>query len=331
MKIAGLNTLRFFAYLSVFFYHSRPSFIHGRYGVEFFFVLSSFLLTLLALHEIEATGKFNKTNFFVRRCLRIYPLYFLLVLGSFILLPILAGYFNEEPRLPNNKWLYYFFLSNYDDDSTIFPLRFFWSIAVEEQYYLCFLVFSYFFKSRLWIVILLMFLSSVIYFNLSEIFDWRTYNNVLIYFKNFSAGSLLALLWFKNKLPKTKIVYLLTVISIVVLFISEYNLVWFRIGLATLFFCIILIVHHLTTLASFKNNFLFKSLEYLGKYTYGLYMYSGFVLMVFFTIMKESNPYFIILLSFIANVVIAILSYHFYEKYFLRLKSKFRIAANKLQ
>ena len=74
-KIAGLNTLRFLAFLSIFLFHTEISFDYGYLGVDFFFVLSSFLLTFLAYKELDDTNTFSKKNFFMRRVLRIFPLY----------------------------------------------------------------------------------------------------------------------------------------------------------------------------------------------------------------------------------------------------------------
>jgi peptidoglycan/LPS O-acetylase OafA/YrhL len=123
-KIEGLNTLRFFSFLWIFLFHSTSSFDFGYLGVDFFFVISSFLLTLLALHEIDETKGFKKFNFFVRRSLRIFPLYYLVIAFTFFLLPIISSYFGEVPKLPENKYLYWLFLSNYDTCDCIFSLGF---------------------------------------------------------------------------------------------------------------------------------------------------------------------------------------------------------------
>ncbi len=123
-KIAGLNTLRFLAFLSIFFFHTEVSFSYGYLGVDFFFVLSSLLLTFLAFKEIEETGRFSKKKFFVRRALRIFPLYFLVVISSFLLLPVIAAHFNQTLSLPENKTLYYLLLSNYEESDSIYYLKF---------------------------------------------------------------------------------------------------------------------------------------------------------------------------------------------------------------
>lgn len=325
--IVGLNALRFLAYLSVFFYHCQPSFIYGKHGVELFFILSSFLLTLLALQEFETTGRFSKLNFFVRRSLRIYPLYYLLVLVSFFVLPFLAKLANESLSLPSNKWLFIFFLSNYENTQTFFPLHFFWSIAVEEQYYLCFLVFSYFFSKNLWIVIGILFSVFFIYFILNKNQPWLLNYSLWIHFINFGMGSLLALLWHKKKLPSIKIVTLCFTLFFGLLAISIENKLLFKLFLACWFASTILIITYLANLQLIYKNYIFKALEYIGKYTYGLYMYSGFVLLFGFKFLSHVNPYLTILILFCMNVLLAVTSYHIFEIWFLKAKQKFRQAA----
>ena len=133
-KIKGLDTLRFFAFLSIFIFHATPHFEYGYFGVDFFFVLSSFLLTYLAYQEIDAKGFVSKWNFLGRRMLRIFPLYYLVLTASFIVLPIL----NYSVNLPENKLLYWLLLSNYETSDCLYSLKFLWSIGVEEQFYLIF-------------------------------------------------------------------------------------------------------------------------------------------------------------------------------------------------
>jgi peptidoglycan/LPS O-acetylase OafA/YrhL len=324
MQIEGLNSLRFLAYFSVFLYHTQPFFIYGSYGVEFFFVLSSFLLTVLALNEIRDTGNFNKTHFFIRRSLRIYPLYFSLVLSTFILLSVLA-YIRQKPSaLPEQPWLYYFFLSNFGDDKTFFPLRFFWSVAIEEQYYLFFIICSSFFNKHLKLIILTMILTSTIYFLISEKYNWVTYNNLLVHFVNFSVGSLMAWLWHKGKLPSIKITISILLLSILIICLSKKDDLGFRTFLPISFGCVILITNYLTKYIFFVNSYFYKLTNLLGIYTYGLYMYSGFAIVFCSLFSNYINPILLIPITFVFNVGVAIFSYHFFESKFLKLKSKFK-------
>ncbi|MDG1475769.1 MAG: acyltransferase, partial [Vicingaceae bacterium] len=149
-KIAGLDSLRFFAFLSIFIFHSTELLPKGYLGVDFFFVLSSFLLTYLVFIELQQTNSFSRKKFFIRRSLRIFPLYFLVVIFSLIILPLLT---NTNITLPNNKYLYWLFLSNYDFSDSIFALKFLWSIAVEEQFYLIFILFGFLFRKHFWVFI----------------------------------------------------------------------------------------------------------------------------------------------------------------------------------
>ena len=94
----NLDFLRFIAFFTVFAGHTALGnflinrihvdvinkfiwvFSQGGTGVSFFFVLSGFLITYLLLIEKEKTGKINVRNFYVRRILRIWPLYYLVIL-----------------------------------------------------------------------------------------------------------------------------------------------------------------------------------------------------------------------------------------------------------
>lgn len=154
----GLNGLRFFAALAVMITHVEllksqcgfPArwdlpFFHeaGSLGVYFFFVLSGYLITYLLMAEKQHTGTISIKAFYLRRILRIWPLYFLLVILGFFVFPhfdILTlswhqKFFNESftlkivlflAMLPNLA------LSMFPAVSHIGQL---WSIGVEEQFY----------------------------------------------------------------------------------------------------------------------------------------------------------------------------------------------------
>ena len=137
---AGLDGLRFFAILGVLFVHSplvdmwAPHFRffgRGFLGVDFFFVISGFLITTLLLREEDRKGRISLRGFYWRRALRILPLFLLLVTA-------VGGYYALIKRSPGMAELwpfYYLFLSNFlvDHIPTLAPT---WSLSVEEQYYL---------------------------------------------------------------------------------------------------------------------------------------------------------------------------------------------------
>jgi peptidoglycan/LPS O-acetylase OafA/YrhL len=145
------DALRFFAFLKVFFFHV-PATGFGVFGyfmsggslaVRFFFVLSGFLITYLILVEKEWTGRLNFKYFMLRRVLRIWPLYYLIIAFAFftpVLLSVLTLEHSDEGYAPN--FLYTAaFLENYvtivkREAPNVSPLGVIWSICVEEHFYI---------------------------------------------------------------------------------------------------------------------------------------------------------------------------------------------------
>lgn len=155
----GLDGLRFFAAMAVAVshvellkqYNGLPNVYEtpavyelGRLSVTLFFVLSGYLITYLLLAERKASGTIAVRNFYIRRVLRIWPLYYLIVLLAFFVLPRIGimhvpTYSDEMAATFGRTFpLFLFFLpqvalSIYDPVPFAEPL---WSIGVEEQFYL---------------------------------------------------------------------------------------------------------------------------------------------------------------------------------------------------
>jgi peptidoglycan/LPS O-acetylase OafA/YrhL len=149
-----LDGLRFYAFLGVFVYHTLPSqalFYHrlhlplpglwgavaksGASGVDLFFALSAFLITSLLLRERQDTGEISLRLFYLRRILRIWPLYF-----AVLALGVVLAHTMADQRLP---WYYVagylLFVGNWvsavfgHTQSICSPL---WTVSIEEQFYL---------------------------------------------------------------------------------------------------------------------------------------------------------------------------------------------------
>src|SRR5580693_4799132 len=145
-KIPQLDAVRGLAVLLVLVHNTNkyPSLhLHlisdnGWMGVDLFFVLSGFLITGILLDSKDSVGYFK--NFYARRCLRIWPLYYSALLFMFVVVPLLRpseAHTSFEAR-SSPWWSYPIFLQNF---LTPIPtaatglLGVTWSLAVEEQFY----------------------------------------------------------------------------------------------------------------------------------------------------------------------------------------------------
>ncbi|HLY21550.1 MAG TPA: acyltransferase [bacterium] len=154
-----LDGLRAIAALSVLLWHYNPIsrwdyglarflqfFPIGPMGVVFFFVLSSFLLTRLSVTEFDQHGRIDIIHFYVRRCLRIWPLYFSLLPCMFVVAAETASP-SQLVWIRHHAWMWPSFLSNWGlaltpvtsyQDQISLVLVIFWSLSIEEQFYLLF-------------------------------------------------------------------------------------------------------------------------------------------------------------------------------------------------
>lgn len=152
----ALDALRFFAFLLVFLHHALPHddvyyaatgvplflapvlvtlSMAGMYGVDVFFVLSAYLITELLLREKASYAQVDVRWFYLRRILRIWPLYFAFI-GLAVVLPFIVPSQHLEWRavfaflfLSGNWWIAF----NGLPASVVYPL---WSVSIEEQFYL---------------------------------------------------------------------------------------------------------------------------------------------------------------------------------------------------
>jgi peptidoglycan/LPS O-acetylase OafA/YrhL len=116
---------------------TRATMATGWIGVEVFFVLSGFLITGILVDALGSPRYFR--TFYIRRTLRIFPLYYAVLILALFVVPHLANVPEWTALARENQWWYWTYTSNWGDmlghAVTIFPH--FWSLAVEEQFYLC--------------------------------------------------------------------------------------------------------------------------------------------------------------------------------------------------
>jgi peptidoglycan/LPS O-acetylase OafA/YrhL len=142
--LPGLDGLRGIAVTAVLVYHANHAWLGGGFlGVEVFFVISGYLITLLIITEHERTRTVDLRNFWVRRARRLLPALFVLLLG----LAIYMSLFERRPLgntrgdfigglLYGSNWHQLWVGQGYTNFESFAPLRHLWSLAVEEQFYL---------------------------------------------------------------------------------------------------------------------------------------------------------------------------------------------------
>ena len=352
-----LDSIRGLSFLGIFIYHavhpefdsSFPAKLAGYLyhqlplAIDVFFILSSFLLTRIGLEEYEKKGNFSFLNYFTRRALRIWPLYYLIMVSSFLIFPLIARQAGLIMSLPE-PWYYLFFVSNYYYVDHVFFLRILWTLSVEEQFYLLLGISLRFFRKKLNLIFYFFIAASILFTLYSYFSEVETYFHTLTYFIDFAIGGLFALYCHRNDnkvvwLSRLKkggmlLFYLYLPVHFLIFFLIDslgagspghiINRYLFIIYLSLLISEQLLNPRRIRLLE--KNRFLI----YTGKISYGLYCFHGMAI-TGFDVLKEKfhwqiSQYILAFLILGVNFLIAGTSYAFFEKPFLRLKDKLRRA-----
>lgn len=220
----NLDALRFFSFLCVFFNHTiripetgsvAVDFILSLFtlkflGVSFSFTLSSFLITFRLLHTKEKDGTISLRKFYTNRILRIWPIYFLLLVICYILIPAILSLLGIPsltlpPILP-----FLFFYANFymieHGESFTFALSILWAISIEEQFYIFWgFISKHSKKNHIEIVVFALYLFSIMFSYYYLLVLNKTVNNLLIHsifiLQNFCSGACIAIICFrKNKI-----------------------------------------------------------------------------------------------------------------------------------
>jgi len=342
-----LDALRFFAFLLVYISHALPApgvwvllprplsdiFIGlskgGESGVDLFFALSSWLITALLIREHREFGAIDVKAFYIRRILRIWPLYYTFLL---VFRPLVAPLFPSERMPAIFVAAFALLMGNWACAVAGFPLSFagpLWSVSIEEQFYIVWPMLL-----RRWLHVLpriavgliaVSFVTRGIMVALHAK-EWTIWSSTLSRLDPIAAGALVAFLCKGEALPFTRRVRLALMLGGVAIFIAigrfgsdEGPLALVCYPMATVA-SVLIIVGALTPLGG-KHSPLLGKLAYLGQISYGLYVFH--VAMLQLAGIYGLHPLLQALFGLAGTIAVAALSYHFLESPFLRLKDRF--------
>jgi len=357
----NLDGIRFFCFLSVFLFHTWSNlfkggnrngfgsslFENGNLGVNFFFVLSGYLITYLLIAEKKIAGRINIPKFWMRRILRIWPLYFLCVLLGFLIIPLvlkIAG----RPEFPTGSPLAYLtFTSNFDYIKNGYPgstiLEVLWSIAVEEQFYFFWPLLLAIVPRRYYLFLFSFIITGSFIFRLiyhdPQMHTIHTFSCI----GDMAVGAIGAWASFSEKftaffqrLRKRDIIFIYLVALTFFFFRTQlfYHGVFLqavdRLLIAVAFLLIILEQNYAAgSLFKFSR---YKRISQLGIISYGLYCYHELAITAIFVgfgFLVSADNLFLsgikIILSLAVTIAIAMISYWFFETPFLNLKKKYSL------
>lgn len=351
--LPGLNGIRAIAALSVVFSHINNRLDYyklpkgklldlANFGVTIFFTLSGFLITYLLLKEKEKTGTINIKKFYIRRVLRIWPLYFVYLLIviflngiSTVQWPILFVLL----MIPNLR-ISFAGVTNVavGSHNLTYMVGHYWSLGVEEQFY----AFWPWIIKKSKNILPFLILIPLVYVFIKVALRLLHAPYGLITFFNYTRfgcltlGALGAYLYFNNSskfnywFTKKEIEISAWLLLLVVAF-NKFHLTSIIDHEIIAVVTLIIIVNQISNLKKIINleNRVF---DFLGKISFGLYVYNPLVIYLMAFIINPfeiENALFKQILIYITVVPVVILtaylSYHYFEKIFLRIKYKYAI------
>jgi peptidoglycan/LPS O-acetylase OafA/YrhL len=370
----SLNGLRFIAAFVVIIHHLEqiklffglPSVFHewhvikimGELGVTLFFTLSGFLITYLLLAEKEKYKTIDVKKFYIRRVLRIWPLYYLIIILGLFILPYI-NFFNipvytegVSHRFGLKAVLYFLLLPNVVSNLYAYMpyLSQAWSIGIEEQFYLIWPWMVKFstnhLKVLIGIVVGLVLITSVLYqfADHSEDIGFASNGTKAITFAyRFFAMLRISCMaiggigaYFLYNLHAKVLRFIFSPYVQLITYVLVLQLIGFGIEIPfvnhefySLFFIIIILnlAANPDSYVSLEN----KLMDYLGKISYSIYMWHGIAIIIALKVAMAYNPkvdnissnivyYFV---TFVLTFVFSIASYEWFEMYFLKFKHLF--------
>ncbi len=316
--------------------HAKGLSLAGN-GVTIFFTLSGFLITYLLLKEKELRP-LKVSDFYIRRLLRIWPLYYL-YFAACLATTAVWGLAAERSSIP----FYLLLAANipFITGSALPFLAHYWSLGVEEQFYLFFpqlakLSNAKLLKTALLLIAGLLSLKGIFWILKKRYgFDIPFQAITVTRFHIMLIGVCGAILYYNNnwkfmQLATHKLTQLACWCCILLITINRFHVASVIDGELIAAIAVFLIIGQITK----KNNIINlenKLCDFTGKISYGMYVIHPLIIFYFAKIAGHFNPrnvtsyLFVYIVILAATISLAYISYEFYEKRFLKLKAKFTI------
>lgn len=306
---------------------------NGGLGVNIFFIISGFLITTLLIKEKIRTKNISLKRFYIRRFLRIFPVAYL-----YLLVVILLNYIFKldiSPIILVASALYIINFSYFRSHYFTWYTGHFWSLSVEEQFYIFFpIILKKNMRFFTWIIIFIIFglpLIILLQYNVAMFNKGILYGvtHYLIKFQSIAVGCFFSVLCMKNiinldSIRKYKIV--LNIVGFAAIFYIGFNEVLSLVSMfKNLLIALITGMLIVSNLAESKD-WIFRFLNFKWMKQIGILSYSIYIWQQIFTSSDKRLPIFMIKTPYniIAIIITASLSYYLFEKKFLKLKDKFK-------
>ena len=338
-KITQIQGLRALAALLVTLFHAK--WVNGGFiGVDIFYVISGFLITGLLLREIERTGTINFKEFYARRFKRLLPTSFFVLLvtavASWLLIPdTMRSSLGRDiiaASLYVSNYLFAWWQADYQNlDATPSPVIHYWSLAVEEQFYLIWplLILFFFiaatkFKKKILLTLLvatvtaLSFVFSIYQTETSPI--WAFYSLPTRAWE-LGLGALLVLL---PPIKTKKLVGLLGFIFIIVsAFIFGETTAFPGVNAVLPVLGTVMLISTINSWPPFLNDVAnSRMFQWLGEISYPLYLWHWPLLVLPSTYFARPLAIYERILAIIATIILADLTHRFIEEPFRKHKTE---------
>jgi peptidoglycan/LPS O-acetylase OafA/YrhL len=319
----------------------------GWSGVDLFFVLSGFLITGI-LFDAKGTECFFK-NFYARRALRIFPLYYTALALVFLITPLLVR-LNLPEGTCNPAWMTIYgtnFVLSANGDGAFGVLDHFWSLAVEEHFYLVWPAIVFFLNRKKLMIVaacacVIAPLLRLWTMNGGDMLPYSAYMNTPMRMDSLAAGAFIALMVRGPKgmagIVKPAMIVAVAAFAVFLSIVllrhtkSPHDYLIGTVGFSTLwafYGAVLLLALNWSPLQMIMSS---PVLRWFGKYSYGMYVWHPVVFMLVFH--SDISHYLrqgdwrmqaisSCLIGLAAMLAVTLASWHLWEKQFLKLKGRF--------